>query len=111
MVLDQRGDRTLAIVGMVLGLGLALLGILPALILVMATDSCGVNNCNMALFSFGWGLAVFVPPFIAVLNAVLGTVWLVRGRRASRLVWLLFAGQLLAFALGAGLAFGAVGWL
>ena len=102
-------DRVWSVIAMVVAVGGAVLGFVPALMLAMASDSCSVG-CTLWLLSTGWYIAVIAPPVIAVVGAIVTTVALIRNRRAARRAWLFVLVQAAAFALGVALVFAAAGW-
>jgi hypothetical protein len=72
------GVTGLLVINLVVGLVLGYL----AVILVVAYDSCVLQECSYEGFMFGWLLALIGPPIVLIVTAVLAVVRVVRRRRA-----------------------------
>lgn len=92
-------DRVSSVIAMVVAAAAAIFGIMPALLLAMASDMCS-TGCSYPLMTAGWFIAVIAPPLIAVVGFILTAVALLRNRRASQRAWVFVAAQVGSFALG-----------
>lgn len=102
-------DLVIAILLTVLNIGLAVLLLVLAPFLVMASDPCGsATRCNLDQMGVGFGIAV-IGPVVATALGIAATVVLLALRRLA--FWVPLVGAALAlglFALGAALVIGGV---
>jgi hypothetical protein len=98
------GVSALLLLNLAVGLVLGYL----AVILVVAYDSCVLQECSYEGFTFGWLLALLGPPVVLLVAALVSILRMVRKRRTW---WIPVAGLMVATALwliGTQLVFSAV---
>jgi hypothetical protein len=98
------GVSALLLLNLAVGLVLGYL----AVILVVAYDSCVLQECSYEGFTFGWLLALLGPPVVLLIAALVSILRMVRKRRTW---WIPVAGLMVATALwliGTQLVFSAV---
>jgi hypothetical protein len=86
------GATVLLLVNLAVGLVLGYL----AVILVVAYDSCVLQECSYEGFTFGWLLALIGPPVVLIVTAAVTVLRLVRRQRVW---WMPLVGLVVAGAL------------
>ncbi|MFB7892670.1 DUF6264 family protein [Microbacterium sp. NPDC056044] len=85
-------DLVITIVLLVADAVLATLASFMGIFLVMASDSCGVRDCNVDLITLGWLMGMILPWVMLVATVVVAIVLMVKRRLAF---WVPLAGAAL----------------
>ncbi len=106
---SSTADRVWAVIALVLSVGGAVAGIIPAFMLSMASDSCS-TGCSTVVLTVGWLAAIIAPPVVALIGAVVTTTALIRGAPAAKRAWGYLLLQAGVFFAAVTIVFMATGW-
>ncbi len=90
---------------MVISVLSAIILFVPALLLSMASDSCGATSCNMTVFELGFYIAVFGPAIVTILGIIFSIRALVKKQSGLNYALIGMGGTYGAFLLGVAIIF------
>ena len=95
----SRGDLVASIILLLVNLVAGIVMAVIAVLLVVAYDTCAVNECSYEGFNVGWFVAMLAPPVVLLVGLI---VTILRLRRRRRAFWV----PIVALVIAAVLFFG-----